>query len=84
MAEYIAKRNGGLLRVFSDGTALLTEAEWLAARTSRCACGKPTLGSGKTCGDSACIAELTGTRQEDQRQDGPGAPVGTPGGYHRA
>jgi len=83
MAEYIAMPDGGLLRVFSAGAALLTEAEWLAARTRRCACGKPTLGSGQTCGDGACIAELSTVTQEGHPDD-PSAPVVTPGGYYRA
>jgi hypothetical protein len=61
--EYIALPGGTIRQVYSiqrsDGTVALGDHQaWLASRAVRCACGKVCLGSGRTCGEPACIGRL--------------------------
>jgi len=61
--EYIALPGGAIKRVYSveqpDGTLGLGDHEaWLASRAARCSCGRVCRGSGRTCGQSECIARL--------------------------
>ena len=61
--EYVALRGGVLKRVYSveqpDGTVMLGDhGAWLASRVARCSCGNVCRGSGRTCGEPACIARL--------------------------
>ena len=61
--EYVALRGGVLKRVYSvaqaDGSILLGDhGAWLAERAARCSCGQVCRGSGRTCGEPACIARL--------------------------
>ena len=37
---------------------LLAYAAWLARLRPACACGRPRLGSGRTCGSAECVAGL--------------------------
>jgi len=39
---------------------LLAYAAWLARLRPACRCGRPRLGSGRTCGSAECVAELRG------------------------
>jgi hypothetical protein len=62
--EYVALRGGALKRVYTlelaDGSVGLGDHEaWLASRAARCTCGRVCRGSGRTCGEAACIARLT-------------------------
>ena len=64
--EYVALPGGGIKRVYSlelgDGTIVLGDQRaWLASRAARCACGNVCLGTGRTCGNRACIARLSCT-----------------------
>jgi hypothetical protein len=61
--EFVALRGGVLQRVYSveqaDGSLTLGNHEaWLASRAARCSCGRVCRGSGRTCGQSECIARL--------------------------
>jgi len=61
--EFVAQRGGALKRVYSveqaDGSFALGDHEaWLASRAARCSCGQVCRGSGRTCGQPACIARL--------------------------
>jgi hypothetical protein len=61
--EYIALPGGAIKRVYSleqaDGSLALGDHEaWLASRAARCSCGHVCRGSGRTCGQSECIARL--------------------------
>lgn len=61
--EYVSLPGGEIKRVYSvemaDGKiALGDHAAWLASRAARCSCGNVCLGSGRTCGNPACIAKL--------------------------
>jgi hypothetical protein len=61
--EWLALRGGGIRPVVSvpgeDGTVeLLTHAVWLARLVPACRCGRPCLGSGRTCGSAECVAQL--------------------------
>lgn len=61
--EYVALPSGALKRVYSveqaDGTVALGDhGAWLAGRAARCSCGNVCRGSGRTCGERACIARL--------------------------
>ena len=38
---------------------LLPYDAWLARLRPTCSCGRPRLGSGRTCGSAECIAELS-------------------------
>ncbi|HUZ26120.1 MAG TPA: hypothetical protein VMV07_20390 [Streptosporangiaceae bacterium] len=62
--EWLALRGGGIRPVISvpadDGTVeLLTHAAWLARLAPACRCGRPCLGSGRTCGSAKCIVRLS-------------------------
>jgi hypothetical protein len=61
--EWLALPGGGIRPVVSvpchDGPAeLLTHAVWLARQQPACQCGRPRLGSGRTCGSAECVARL--------------------------
>jgi hypothetical protein len=61
--EWLALPGGGIRPVVSvpgsGGPAeLLAHAAWLARLRPACQCGKPRLGSGRTCGDAGCVALL--------------------------
>jgi hypothetical protein len=61
--EWLALPGGGIRPVVSvpgDGgtTELLTHAVWLARLAPACRCGRPRLGSGRTCGSAECVARL--------------------------
>ena len=62
--EWLAMPGGRIRPVVSvpgkDGdTELLPYDAWLARLRPTCRCGKPRLGSGRTCGSAECIAALT-------------------------
>jgi hypothetical protein len=62
--EWLALPGGRVRPVVSepgdDGDIeLLPYAAWLARQRPACQCGRPRLGSGRTCGAAACIAALT-------------------------
>jgi hypothetical protein len=63
--EWLALPGGGIRPVVSvpgPGIAeLLAYDAWLARLRPICRCGRPRLGSGRTCGSVECVAEL---RQE--------------------
>jgi hypothetical protein len=54
----------------SGPAELLAYAAWLARLQPACRCGRPRLGSGRTCGSAECVAQLrvreAGTPGEDQ------------------
>lgn len=57
-----------------DGaTELLAYAAWLARLQPTCGCGKPRLGSGRTCGSVECVAGLreqdAGTQRDEPAAD---------------
>ena len=61
--EWLALPGGGIRPVVSvpggGGTAeLVAYAVWLARLRPACQCGRPRLGSGRTCGDATCVALL--------------------------
>jgi hypothetical protein len=61
--EFVALPGGAIKRVYSieepDGSLSLSDHEaWLASRAARCSCGRVCCGSGRTCGQSACIERL--------------------------
>jgi hypothetical protein len=61
--EWLALPGGGIRPVVSvpgkDGIAeLLAYAAWLSRLHPTCSCGRPRLGSGRTCGDAECVAAL--------------------------
>ena len=61
--EWLALPGGGIRPVVSvpgrGGTAeLVAYAVWLARLRPACQCGRPRLGSGRTCGEAACVALL--------------------------
>jgi hypothetical protein len=61
--EWLALPGGGIRPVVSvpgkDGIAeLLAYAAWLSRLHPTCQCGRPRLGSGRTCGDAECVAGL--------------------------
>jgi hypothetical protein len=63
--EWLALPGGAIRLVISvpgdDGPAeLLTHAAWLARLQPACQCGRPRLGSGRTCGGAECVARLRG------------------------
>jgi hypothetical protein len=63
--EWLALPGGRVRQVVSaladDGTAeLLTPAAWQARLMPLCQCGRPRLGSGRTCGGAECVAQLRG------------------------
>ena len=65
--EWLALPGGGIRPVITvpgtGGTAeLLAWGAWLARLHPVCHCGRPRLGSGRTCGSVECVAAL---RQQD-------------------
>jgi hypothetical protein len=63
--EWLALPGGRIRPVVSvpgdDGIAeLLAHAAWLASQRPACWCGRPRLGSGRTCGSAQCVARLRG------------------------
>lgn len=63
--EWLALPGGRIRPVVSvcgEGGAaeLLTRAAWLACQQPTCRCGRPRLGSGRTCGSAECVAWLRG------------------------
>jgi hypothetical protein len=61
--EWLALPGGGIRPVVSvPGTGgiaeLLAYGAWLARLRPTCRCGRPRLGSGRTCGSTECVAEL--------------------------
>jgi hypothetical protein len=61
--EWLALPGGGIRPVVSvpsdDGAdELLAYAAWLARLHPACRCGRPRLGSGRTCGSVECVADL--------------------------
>jgi hypothetical protein len=61
--EWLALPGGRIRPVVSvpgpGGTAeLLAYAAWLARLRPVCRCGRPRLGSGRTCGSAECVAGL--------------------------
>jgi hypothetical protein len=62
-SEWLALPGGRVRPVVSlagdDGAVeLLPYAVWLARMRPQCRCGRPRLGSGRTCGRAECIAAL--------------------------
>ncbi len=62
--EWLAMPGGRIRPVVSvpadDGTTeLLAYDAWLARLRPTCRCGRPRLGSGRTCGSAECIAALS-------------------------
>jgi hypothetical protein len=62
-SEWLALPGGRVRPVVSltgdDGDVeLLPYAAWLARQRPQCECGRPRLGSGRTCGRAECIAAL--------------------------
>lgn len=73
--EWLALPGGRIRPVVSvagdDGvTELLAHAAWLARQAPVCRCGKPRLGSGRTCGSVECVARLR-EQGPDGKPDGP-------------
>jgi len=65
--EWLAMPGGRIRPVVSvpgdDGDVeLLAYDAWLARRRPACSCGRPRLGSGRTCGSAECVAELNARR----------------------
>jgi hypothetical protein len=63
--EWLALPGGGIRPVVSvpgsgGVSELLAYAAWLARLRPSCRCGRPRLGSGRTCGSAECVAELRG------------------------
>jgi hypothetical protein len=61
--EWLALPGGRIRPVVSvagdEGvTELLAHAAWLARQKPACRCGRPRLGSGRTCGSVECVARL--------------------------
>jgi hypothetical protein len=61
--EWLALPGGGIRPVVTvpgpGGIAeLLAYGAWLARLRPACGCGRPRLGSGRTCGSAECVAEL--------------------------
>jgi hypothetical protein len=78
--EWLALPGGRIRPVVSvpgdDGvTELLAHAAWLARLQPACRCGRPRLGSGRTCGSAECVAGLH--EQDAGRQ--PDEPAGDRG-----
>lgn len=66
--EWLAMPGGRIRPVVSvpgdDGDVeLLAYDAWLARLRPTCFCGRPRLGSGRTCGSAECIAELNSRPQ---------------------
>jgi hypothetical protein len=72
--EWLALPGGGIRRVVSvpgrGGTVeLIAHAAWQARLVSPCRCGRPRLGSGRTCGSAECVARLRGQEAGAARSD---------------
>jgi hypothetical protein len=76
--EWLALPGGRIRPVVSvtgdDGvTELLPHAAWLARLQPACRCGRPRLGSGRTCGSAECVAGLreldAGTQPDEPAGD---------------
>jgi hypothetical protein len=72
--EWLALPGGGIRRVVSvpggGGTVeLIAHAAWQARLVSACRCGRPRLGSGRTCGSAECVARLRGQEAGAVRSD---------------
>jgi hypothetical protein len=68
--EWLAMPGGRIRPVVSvpghgGSVELLALAAWLARLLPACQCGRPRLGSGRTCGSAECVARLRG--QETSR-----------------
>jgi len=68
--EWLALPGGGIRPVVSvpgpgGVTELLAYGAWLARLRPTCRCGRPRLGSGRTCGGAECVAGLR--QQESSR-----------------
>jgi hypothetical protein len=68
--EWLALPGGRIRPVVSvpgdDGEIeLMAYAAWLARPVRPCACGRPRLGSGRTCGSVECVARL---QDQDARE----------------
>jgi hypothetical protein len=62
--EWLALPGGRIRPVVSvpgeDGALeLMSHAAWMARPKNPCACGRPRLGSGRTCGSVECVARLS-------------------------
>jgi hypothetical protein len=73
--EWLALPGGGIRPVVSfrgddDTVELLAYAAWLARMLPSCQCGRPRLGSGRTCGSAECIARLNGQQAGSARSRG--------------
>jgi hypothetical protein len=74
--EWLALPGGRIRPVVSvpgdDGVLeLMAHAAWLARPKRPCGCGRPRLGSGRTCGSVECVARL----RDDDAIGQPGAPT---------
>ena len=83
--EWLAMPGGRIRPVVSvpgdDGALeLLPYDAWLARLRPTCSCGRPRLGSGRTCGSAECIAELSARQQTGPPAGGPGAARRSRGG----
>jgi hypothetical protein len=63
--EWLALPGGRIRPVISvpgdnGETELMAYSAWLARPIRPCACGRPRLGSGRTCGSVECVARLSG------------------------
>ena len=72
--EWLALPGGGIRRVVSvpggGGTVeLIAHAAWQARLVSACRCGRPRLGSGRSCGSAECVARLRGPEGGTARSD---------------
>jgi hypothetical protein len=72
--EWLALPGGGIRRVVSvpgrGGTVeLIAHTAWQARLVSACRCGRPRLGSGRTCGSEECVARLRGQEARADRRD---------------
>ena len=80
--EWLALPGGGIRRVVSvpgsGGTVeLIAHAAWQARLVSACWCGRPRLGSGRTCGGAECVARLRG------QETGAAVRIPPATGYHQ-
>jgi hypothetical protein len=74
--EWLALPGGRIRPVVSvpgdDGVMeLMAHAAWLARPNRPCGCGRPRLGSGRTCGSVECVARL----RDDDASGQPGEPA---------
>ena len=77
--EWLALPGGRIRPVVSvpaedgeDGVMeLMSHAAWLARPKRPCACGRPRLGSGRTCGSVECVARLREQDAGDHQEQPP-------------